>query len=350
MSSARAFAEGLIASTPNANARALSCTDEMRHVNFILGTRGATTGDTVRLFMQNTSGTQVIELATFQINGLTATLTSLNAQTSLHQLDRLARPVTAINVGATISLATLGGALGGRSPILTLSVAGLTPDCLHLGLDIRRASGTGATSVVFPDVLVERTELFSDRLNQSGGIITGNYEPYPTRAKCATVCPPCPPLLSGALRGTFNFRNGTEGRSGTDGGIITSSDALPLRKPTRSKSVSADDAAPPEVASDVVQAKLLQQFRHAQVVITSTSRGGAALAFEASLRSYGYLDSLEAPVELRNGLELSGDSTFRNLYEQTQWVLAEMARGARTPALVQDAMRLSQIWADILNE
>ena len=343
MSSARAFAEGMIASTPNANARALACSDEIRHVNFMIGTRGVTTGDTIRLFLQSTpTDTNVTEVATFRIEGLTATLVALRPKVALHLSDRLARPVSKIVEGGVISLATLGGQLGMRSQLLTLSLVDLTPGCTHLGLDIRRASGAGATSVVFPDLLVERTEQFGDRLNQTGGIITGDYAPYPTRARCATVCPPCPPLLSSAARATFNFRNGASDKPGVEGrSAIGRRDSLPARN-----SENFDVG----LTTEETQTRLLQQFRRAQLIVLSTSRNESATAYEASLRSYGHLEPLSELVVLRDGQVLSADSTFRELFEQTQRVLADLSHVSRTQMTIRDALLLSRIWGDLFDE
>ena len=70
--------------------------------------------------------------------------------------------------------------------------------CFELGVDIKRGAGTGTTSVVFSDVVVNRNEKAGDRAGAPAkGLLVGLTGFFPTGVKCDAVCPPCPPSGGG---------------------------------------------------------------------------------------------------------------------------------------------------------
>jgi hypothetical protein len=66
-------------------------------------------------------------------------------------------------------------------------------ECLQLGVNLARSNGTGTTSVLITDVIVNRNEVAGDRNRTTTGFLGGLIGGYPTGAVCQAICPVCAP-------------------------------------------------------------------------------------------------------------------------------------------------------------
>lgn len=182
--------QGIRISTPGKSAVALSCRDSFWDLNFMLAGTGATAGDKIRLSMQaDQAGTGAFNLATFTVNasGTGVMLTQLEPTATLFANGHIAQ-----SVGSSILYTTNAGTSGKRTDQITIALSmnktAPTMKCLHLGVEIARASGAGASALVFNDIVLTREGAF----NGSGiGLFSGAAGTYPTAMACDGVCPIC---------------------------------------------------------------------------------------------------------------------------------------------------------------
>jgi uncharacterized protein (TIGR03437 family) len=180
---------------PGTSVDAVSCTDRFRKVDFeIAGTNGAA-GDTVRLYLQDSDGNGVQELARFTVENGGLRVTSLNANVTLFRNNRLAVGVGQITVGSLIEMTTAAGSAGFRTSLLTiaLSTSAASPlnRCEQLGVGITHTGGSGKTSIAFTDLVADRVEVAGDRSRPEVGLLAAVGGGYPTGLLCSIVCPAC---------------------------------------------------------------------------------------------------------------------------------------------------------------
>ncbi len=182
--------QGIRISTPGSSAVAVSCRDSFWDLNFMLAGTGATAGDKIRLFMQSDqAGTGAFNVATFTVNasGTGAMLTQLEPTATLFGNGHVA-----LSVGTLLPFTTNAGTSGKRTDQITIALSmdknAPTMKCLHLGVEIARASGAGASTLVFNDIVLTR----EGPSNGSGtGLFSGAAGNYPTVMACDGACPAC---------------------------------------------------------------------------------------------------------------------------------------------------------------
>lgn len=179
----------------NGTARAVSCTESFRAIDFVIASTGTTVGDTVRLFLQNpleaAPGVRLIATFVVEANGLM--VTQLHPDVRLNRNSRLGTE-NPLAVGARFNFTTPAGAAGQRTDLLTLSInrnSSALSNCFQLGIDLQRAGGSGAISFVPVDVVVERTTQPNDAANPGVGLLAQLGGGYPTGRVCRTICPEC---------------------------------------------------------------------------------------------------------------------------------------------------------------
>jgi|GEM_PF-1966369 len=187
--------QGLALTAAGATVRAVACTDSLRKIDFEVASTSGGVGDTVRLFLQNANGDNGQDLALLTVEAGGLRLTSLNANAALFRNNRLAVGAGQLFAGALIERSITAGSAGFRTELLTLALskAAASPlnGCNQLGVDITRSGGSGKTSIVFTDVVVDRVEVTGDRTRPQLGLLAGVGGGYPTGTSCAIVCPSC---------------------------------------------------------------------------------------------------------------------------------------------------------------
>ncbi|MFN7929826.1 MAG: hypothetical protein U0Y68_18155 [Blastocatellia bacterium] len=177
---------GFSATTPSATATAVSCLDSIWDINFSLAGTGATAGDVVNLYFQQANGTgrkDIIQL-TVQPGGASAAVTGLLANATLDAAGHKPAPV-----GTLVPYVEAAGTAGQRTQLMTVSLPmdGSIANCNQLGVEIKRASGVGTTTVAFVNIVVTRSGATT-----SGPSVQGNTGTYATGLVCPIACPACP--------------------------------------------------------------------------------------------------------------------------------------------------------------
>ncbi len=181
--------KGLRLSTPRGRTVALSCRDSFWDINFMLAGMGATAGDRVRLFLQpDASGRGAFDLARFTVGNGGAFLSYLEPSAKLYANGHIQQ-----SIGGFLPYIIGAGGSGRRTDQITIALSmdakAPTMACLHLGVEIIRDSGQGATTLVFNTIVLTR----EGPANGVGtGVFTGQTGNYPTGTSCDQACPNCP--------------------------------------------------------------------------------------------------------------------------------------------------------------
>ena len=148
---------------------------------------GNTVGDKVTFFIQDSTGSNRLDLFRFTIEAGGARLTST------------IRPLTASDRSLTMNFVNIGdlvsfsGAGGSQTPVLTFAFFQELMNCRQLGLEIMRGSGVGTTSVVLADAVLIRSggAIGSGPGIAGNGLQNGPFGQYATGLVCPTICVPC---------------------------------------------------------------------------------------------------------------------------------------------------------------
>ncbi|HYE71919.1 MAG TPA: hypothetical protein VEF04_01255, partial [Blastocatellia bacterium] len=189
-------------SAPNSTLTAVSCVDNFWDIVISIGSLGTTTGDVVRLSLQNPGNGAITNLAQFTSTGSGAQLTGLNTDISVFDNNILANGPGQVSIGNTIGFSQNAGTAGLRTNQIVLNfsmspTAG-TMGCFRLVLEIVRAGGTGTTSVAITSIIVNRNTVAGDGTGANAtqpGLIGGLVGGFPTGGKCGTdpqCLPACP--------------------------------------------------------------------------------------------------------------------------------------------------------------
>ncbi len=184
--------QGLAVSATGRTIKAVSCTDSVQKLDFVLAGSG-NVGSTVRLFLQNADGSNGQQLGLFTAEAGGWRVTSLHSNVSLFLNNRFVTGNGQLSVGALIPMSDAAGSAGSRTKLLTLAfsktVASTLNGCNQLGVEV--ANTGGKTSIVITDVVVNRIETPGDRARTELGLLAGVGGGYPTGVPCATICAPC---------------------------------------------------------------------------------------------------------------------------------------------------------------
>jgi hypothetical protein len=178
---------GFAATTPSATATAVSCLDSIWDINFSIAGTGATAGDVINLYFQQADGSgrrDIIQL-TVQPGGASAVVTGLLVGATLDAAGHKPAPI-----GTLVPYVEAAGTAGQRTQLMTVALPmnGTIPNCNQLGVEIRRASGVGTTTVAFVNIVVTRNATTT----ANGPSVQGNNGTYPTALACPVACPACP--------------------------------------------------------------------------------------------------------------------------------------------------------------
>ena len=178
---------GFAATTPNTTATAVSCLDSIWDINFEIAGTGATAGDVVTLYFQQANGTgrrDIIQL-TVQPGGASAVVTGLLAGATLDAAGHKPAPI-----GTLVPYVEAAGTAGQRTQLMTVAfpMDGSIPNCNQLVVEIKRAGGTGTTTVALVNIVVTRT----GATTTGTGIQSGQSGTYATGLVCPVACPACP--------------------------------------------------------------------------------------------------------------------------------------------------------------
>jgi hypothetical protein len=316
--------QGFSFSTPGARFTALACTESVWDFSFLIGSTGATVGDTLSFFAQGPSGAPSLNIATLVVEATGVRVTAINSFVSLFLGDRLGNRGR-LSVGDFIPYVAGAGTAGARTGVFTLAYQ-MRPDspfnaCLQLGVSVNRSNGVGTTSVVITDVIVSRTEAPGDRARPGTGLIGGLGGGYPTGPPCQTICPQCPPppvkcdtfCWRSADYWLLNLKRLPPGKvyiSGVNFNIAIST-----------RNIDAIKIALGYCAADLYsplspQERFNREWVAAQLNELWAACGGSPNYYNAqwtNLSCYGFNF---APVTLSNGFVLSPNSMVKDLFQQ----------------------------------
>lgn len=185
-------ARGFSAVQPGATVRALTCAESIWDGNLILSATDGTEGDVVRVYVQDGDGTGVQELLRFTREADGFRLSSIHPYLKLFVDNRFAMgPNTP--PGSLLPFVDDAGQRGKRTGLLTFSFSmdadSTLNGCFQLGFEITRAFGTGTTSVVVTDIVVNRNRIAGDENNPGTGLLGQLTGGYPSGFPCAVECP-----------------------------------------------------------------------------------------------------------------------------------------------------------------
>lgn len=185
-------ARGFSVTQPGATVRALTCAESIWDGNLLLASTDGAVGDMVRVYVQNSDGTGVQELLRFTREADGFRLTAIHPALKLFVDNRFAMgPDT--KQGTLIPFVADAGPRGKRTGLLTFSFPmdfdSPLHGCFQLAIEIARAQGSGMTSAVVTDVVVNRNRVAGDENNPGAGLLGGLTGGYPSGLPCAAECP-----------------------------------------------------------------------------------------------------------------------------------------------------------------
>ncbi len=185
-------ARGFSATQAGATVRALTCAESIWDGNLILSSTDGASGDVVRVYVQNGDGTGVQELLRFTRGAEGFRLSNIHASLKLYVDNRFSMgPDT--KQGVLIPFVDEAGPRGKRTGLLTFSFPmdfdSPLHGCFQLGIEITRGLGAGTTSVVVPDIVVNRNRIAGDENNPGTGLLGQLTGGYPSGFPCAAECP-----------------------------------------------------------------------------------------------------------------------------------------------------------------
>jgi len=189
--------EGFSYSTPNSTLQAVSCNESFWDIELEIAGAGATDGDMVTINLLNSDKSVAQQIAMFTIQNGGALATQLHPDVKL-----LSNGMSTKGLGYFSPFVAAAAASGMRTVPLGLALSQSSKafsGCYQLSVEIKRASGFGATTVVLENLIVKRMERPGDRnLSVGGGQMTGAMGWFPTGRVCDFICWPCaaqPPTI-----------------------------------------------------------------------------------------------------------------------------------------------------------
>lgn len=346
-------ATGFSFAAPNSSATVISCLDSFWDIPFVIATSGATVGDTITFFLQAPPpGGAVTPIAVFTIEANGVRVTSLHSDFRIFA-DRLASgPV--IPLGALIPLSQPGGLAGNRTVPLLIAfpMGAFMNNCFFFGATVARGAGIGTTSLLFTDIIVNRTEVAGDRARPDAGLIAGLTGGYPTGTLCAAQCPSClPPLPVTPVPvkcDTVCFRSAEywllHKLNFPPGGVLFTYGAV-------GSPVNTGDTKTVELILrgspfgfglnrlSPIQ-RFNQQFATFQLNFYAAGGSGSPVFYNAMWANLSCYGITFTPVALSNGVTLTADSMVKELYMQAQLAILEKRQA--------DAVALTSIF-NLLN-
>ncbi len=182
---------GFAASTPNATATAISCNDSFWDISFNIAGTGATAGDVITLYFRQPNGTGRQDIVSFTVQADNA---SARVTSALAGIDLSALGHTPTSVGTVIPYEEAAGSAGRRTRLITVALPmnGTVADCNQLVVEVRRAGGTGTTTVALVNLLVTRN---ATSTATGTGLLTGRTGRYPTALRCPVACVACTTIV-----------------------------------------------------------------------------------------------------------------------------------------------------------
>ena len=178
---------GFSAATPNATASAISCNDSFWDISFNIAGTGSTAGDVITLYFRQPNGTGRQDIVSFTVQADNA---SARVTSALAGIDLSAVGHTPTSVGTVIPYEEAAGSAGQRTRLITVALPmnGTVVDCNQLVVEVRRAGGTGTTTVALVNLLVTRN---ATSTATGTGLLTGQSGRYPTALRCPVACVSC---------------------------------------------------------------------------------------------------------------------------------------------------------------
>ncbi|HMZ21935.1 MAG TPA: hypothetical protein PLD20_28640, partial [Blastocatellia bacterium] len=332
--------QGLSFSTPNGSLTLLSCLDSIWDVAFVIAGTGATTGDTVSIFLTSAGGIRTV-VADFAIEPGGARLKTIHPGVRLF-LDNRQANGTAVSVGTLLPFSNDAATAGRRTGLLLLNVL-MDPgapfnDCFQLGVNLTRGAGVGTTSLLIADVQLMRSELPGDRSRVGTGLRFGSTGGFPTGLICQAVCPSCPtdnvvqpPQVIKCSTICFyspGFFLLNPGRMPTGGAVLVPGFNVntPLSVGNNFSIINGVLQGNGLYGGTMTPAqRFAQQYVTAQMNLINGSGGGGIEAdvLWAGLSCYG-LDF--TPITLSNGTTLSPESMLKDLFMQARFAATNQAR------------------------
>lgn len=327
--------QGLAFSTPNSKVVARACAESIWDSNLMIAATSGTFGDTVRLFLENTDGTEAHQLALFTVKSAGVELTRMHQDLMLYVDDRYATGPM-VKEGSLIAFGASAGESGLRTNLLTFSwpMKGFSPlqGCYRIGVEIARADNFGTTSVVFTDIVVNRNRVTGDENNAGAGLLRRLRGGFPTGLPCKAECPfpaepPTPQIPNIGIGGTGDECNAICYRSPQY--FKLNIDRLPhgtvviggvnFNRPVSTTNKRAMGLA--LAGGYTPMQKFNQEFVTAQLNVLLAGGDGSAKVFyamEGKLSCYGLKFD---EVTLTNGFVISPDTQLKDLYQQGRFCI-----------------------------
>ncbi|MCP9494371.1 MAG: hypothetical protein MSG64_07950 [Pyrinomonadaceae bacterium MAG19_C2-C3] len=186
--------QGISSSTRNSTTTAISCTDNLWDVNFVIRRNCNTIGDKVTFFVIKPDGSR-LDVASFVTESGGVRFTNLTS--AVFGINN--RGLGAGSLIGSGALIPFSAANGSQTPLITASIMNLLPKgaCSRFGIEIARGGNEGTTSVTIADVVADRDmngpTALGPTVNADGSVNTGDIRPYPIGLTCPISCPSeCP--------------------------------------------------------------------------------------------------------------------------------------------------------------
>ncbi len=344
--------QGLSLSEPNSKVTAKTCTEEIWDSNLMIAATPGTYGDKVRLFLEHSDGKPGPQLALFTVQNTGVEVTQLHPHLMLFVGNRYATGPM-VKQGASVAYLTSAGESGMRTDLLTFAwpMMGFSElqGCYRLGVEIERGDNSGATSVVFTDIVVIRNRVAGDENNPGAGLLRNLRGGFPTGLPCKAECPfppepPNPPLPPLPNPG---------GGAGDECNAICYRSAqyfkLNIKQLPRGTVVIAGVNGNNPVTTTNTRVlglalaggyttvqKLNQEFVTAQLNVLNAGGDGSPKVFYAMEGKLTCYNLNFEEVTLSNGFTLSPETRLKDLYQQTRFSI--------TDSRISDMVELTKIY------
>jgi len=346
--------QGFALSEPNSKLVAKTCAESIWDSNMMIAGTAGTLGDKVRVFLENTDGTEGPEVALFTLLGNGVEVTRLHPDLMLFVNNRYAMGPS-VEVGSLIAYALYAGQSGMRTDLLTfawpMKSFSVLQGCYRLGIEINRGGDFGTTSVVVTDVVVNRNRMANDENNPGVGLLRSLRGGYPTGIPCKADCPfpsepPNPTIPNPGGGGEGGECNTICYRSPQY--FLLNLNRLPhgtviIGGANFNRPISTTDQRALGMAlrgGFTPLQKLNQEFVAAQLNVLLAGGDGSPKVFyamEGLLSCYGL--NFDA-VTLTNGFVISPETQLKDLYQQARFCIND--------GRVEDQIALTAIF-DLLN-
>lgn len=327
--------QGLALSAPNSKMVAKTCAESIWDSNLMIAGTPGTLGDKVRLFLENTDGSEGPELALFTLAGSGVELTRLHPDLMLFVNNRFAMGPS-VEAGSLIAYAAYAGQSGLRTDLLTFAWPmhgfSVLQGCYRVGVEITRGGDFGTTSVVVTDIVVNRNHMTGDENNPGIGLLRRLRGGFPTGLPCKADCPfppepPLPPIPNpgdggeGGECNTICYRSPQYFRLNINrlphGTVIIG--GVNFNRPVSTTDQRAMNMALRGGFTPLQQ--LNQEFVAAQLNVLLAGGDGSPKVFyamEGQLSCYGLTFE---DVTLSNGFVISPTSKLKDLYQQARFCI-----------------------------